>query len=437
MLRSNNNFLSGITFYVLIAVVVELAIGGGGRIFAIGPISLRMVLFAAAMVLSGIHLLRGEKIPVDYRNLLIAFALLMTGSLVIGIMHGSEKQYWWEDVKPLLYFLMLPFFSFAIAGISAVSTVSQIIKICSIILAIAFFLVLIFIHTGIISFIDFYGPATNTTEFFFRGETTFFYKGFLYLCIGFIFIGFTQANNKVFLLILLCLAILLSFTRGFIFALMLTYAVYFLLNNRKKWIPLAVCLLSAAGVLVSGKALIGHFSKVVSSFEQVEENSFTVAEKAEQSQTRKSAPDPTLFGDREYSDSARIDQIREVFSRVTFVSFFVGHGLGVGISIRPVHMEISYLEIFHKQGILGLIFWAILLFALIKKYRAMSAIPEANAFFFSALFVFIESLTNQFINNPIGLSMLLMAMVALDCLRKFSARDPDYMRQNSSNKILA
>jgi hypothetical protein len=414
--------LSRITFYLLIAVIAELTIGGGGRIFAIGPVSLRMVLFAAAMVVAGIHLLRGEKIQDDYRNLLFAFMFLMAGGVVNGIIHGSEKQFWWEDVKPLLYFLILPFFSFAIPSVSEVRTVAQIIRICSIVLAIIFLLALVAIHSRWIGFNDFYHAAIGTTEFFFRGEITFFYKGFLYLCIGFIFIGFTQRKNKIPLLVLLTVAILLTLTRGFVFALAMTYAVFSLLN-RKWWVATA-CVLVAALILFSGKDLIAYTSKVLYSFQHAEKNMSVSHDSPGQSRSENkdalsaNVPDATLLGDREYSDSTRMGQLKEVCDKITFASFLVGHGLGMGIRIRPVHMEISYLEIFHKQGILGLTFWAVILFSLFKKYRETSGSPNANAFFFSALFVFFESLTNQFINNPIGLSMLLLAMVALDRLKK-------------------
>jgi hypothetical protein len=420
--------LSKITFYLLIAVIAELAIGGGGRIFAIGPVSLRMVLFAAAMVVTAIHLLRGEKIPDDYRNLLFAFVFLMAGGLINGIIHGSEKQFWWEDVKPLLYFLILPFFLFAIQGVSQIRAVAQIIKICSIVLAGIFFLALVAIHSGWIRFNDFYKAAIATTEFFFRGEITFFYKGFLYLCIGFIFVDFTQRKNKILLLILLTVAILLTLTRGFLFALALTYAAFSLLN--RKWWLATTCVLLAALILFSGKDMIAYASKGLYSFQHAEKNTSVSQDKSEQSRpdsndaVSANAQDATLLGDREYSDSTRMGQIKQVRDSITFTSFLVGHGLGMGIPIRPVHMEISYLEIFHKQGILGLTFWTVILFSLFKKYRATSGSPAANAFFFSALFVFFESLTNQFINNPIGLSMLLLAMVALDRLQKLDTKMP-------------
>ena len=79
-------------------------------------------------------------------------------------------------------------------------------------------------------------------------------------------------------------------------------------------------------------------------------------------------------------------------------------------------MEISYLEIFHKQGIVGLACWSVILFSLIKLYKA-GARDETSirtVFFLSGLFVFFQSLTNQYINNPIGLGMILIVIVSLN-----------------------
>jgi hypothetical protein len=83
-------------------------------------------------------------------------------------------------------------------------------------------------------------------------------------------------------------------------------------------------------------------------------------------------------------------------------------------------MEISYLEIFHKQGLIGLAFWASLAGAIFHQYLQAGPSAETDAFFYSSLFIFIESLTNQYINNPIGMSILLLSLV---CLYKLRTRE--------------
>jgi hypothetical protein len=395
--------VSKITGILFILIVTELALGGGGRLIAFGPISLRMVLFALAILLSGWHFVKEKYIPSDYLVLLLMFTILSFLALLRGIDQGAPFTYWWEDIKPLSYFYILPFFYFAIKSNDDVMRTALIFKICGIILAFSFFLILILIHSGIIPFLDFYSAVIDTQEFFFRGEITFLYKGFLFLCVSFIFIQLTDSKYKLFFLALLLIAIIGTVTRGFWFALLLTYSVYYYSISKK--LKSILFGLLAFGVVYGGQIVI---SKTSESIDQI---------RSEKAGIKNTDPKSNLLGDRHYSDDGRIAQIKEVANLTTFTSLIIGHGFGNGTTSRPVHMEISFLEIFHKQGILGLLFWVFLFWVLIKKYLAAPASGLRNAFFYASLFVFIQSLTNQYVNNPIGLSVVLLSIVCLDLLK--------------------
>ena len=125
------------------------------------------------------------------------------------------------------------------------------------------------------------------------------------------------------------------------------------------------------------------------------------------------------LGDKSGSDSARFVQINQVLADVNPVSFFIGHGFGIGVPVRPRGMEISFLEIFHKQGLLGLIFWfAIFTYIFLMYYNIKNkeykkiAIP----FLLSVVFIILQSGTNPYMNNPIGLSMILITIVVFSRL---------------------
>ena len=121
-----------------------------------------------------------------------------------------------------------------------------------------------------------------------------------------------------------------------------------------------------------------------------------------------------LFNMRE--DAASGDMIRilttqQVFEDVNIFSFVLGHGFGYGVAIRPIHMENSFLEIFHKQGVIGLVFWLILLYYTciyykntINKNKILSA-----TFLSSAIMIYIQSLFNPYITNPMGIGMVLIS----------------------------
>jgi hypothetical protein len=184
----------------------------------------------------------------------------------------------------------------------------------------------------------------------------------------------------------------------------------------KRWLKFFCVTFLAAMIAGFGKDAIAYVSKTIDRSAKQIENPERETENSKR--TRIQSANENLLGDRSTSDAGRIVQVEEVAERITVLSVLIGHGFGMGIPARPVHMEISYLEIFHKQGIIGLLFWGVLLFMLIKKYMAAVPSQMGDAFFFSSVFVFFQSLTNQFINNPIGLSITLLSLVALDHLKK-------------------
>ena len=114
---------------------------------------------------------------------------------------------------------------------------------------------------------------------------------------------------------------------------------------------------------------------------------------------------------RESGDQLRVLTIEQVVDRITPFSFLFGHGFGNGVPIREVHMEMSYLEIFHKQGIIGLSFWTYLLYSICRYYKQVVGKYRriAGAFFISASLIYVQSLFNPYLNNPIGMSTVLLA----------------------------
>jgi hypothetical protein len=395
--------MARLTTYLFVLVIVELAIGGGGRLMGIGPVTLRMILFGLAVCTSIIYFIKGRKINKEYLILIFSFVILSMVGLLLGKNSGAERTFWWEDIKPLLYFFILPFFYFAVLDLKTMQLAASIFKASGIFLALCFFLILILIHTGTIPFLVFYHAVIDTKEFFFRGELTFFYKGFLFLCIGFLFFYFTGGRYKIIWMVVIGVAIILTVTRGFWFALLATFAAAYFSQFKLKSVVFALLALS---VILVGQIFISETSQVIHSIKKQRDQPTD--------ELRKSA----LLGDRSYSDEGRFQQVKEVVQAVTFQSSIIGHGLGVGIQTRPVHMEISYLEIFHKQGLLGLVFWFSVFWMLLTKYRSSKRDHFCNAFFFSGLFVFIQSLTNQYVNNPIGLSIVLLSIVCLDVSKK-------------------
>lgn len=280
-------------------------------------------------------------------------------------------------------------------------------------MAFCFFIVLICIHSLVVPFLPFYHTVIHTQEFFFRGETTFFYKGFIYLCIGFLFVYFTSKRYRFALLTILGLAIVLTFTRGFVFALAATFLLLGIMQ--RTFVSAAIAAVIVLSTVLYAKPFIYEVSTTIHSVKAMDQG----------------VPKEKLLGNREESDVGRVLQAKEVLARITPLSLLVGHGFGNGVPSRPIHMEVSYLEIFHKQGLIGLLIWLYLMILLWQNYRRSANVYQP-AFFFGSCFVFIQSITNQFINNPIGLSFVILSLVILN---KNSAKEKERISDASKLRL--
>jgi hypothetical protein len=244
------------------------------------------------------------------------------------------------------------------------------------------------IFQGYIDFTEFYKKQYEIGEIFFRGDNLFFYKGFLYLCIGFIFILVSNIKFKFPLLLLLFTSIVLTLTRGFILFTSIVGIFYIFFINKKLILKISSLTLLCVLITVFLKDIV------------------------------------EIFQDRADSDVVRFTQMTQVTDNITPFTILFGHGFGIGVQDRPIHMENSFLEIFHKQGIIGIGFWLFLLAYIfiiyVKiKYNKNIALP----FLLSTTFVYLQSFTNPFVNNPIGLSIILLTIVILNKLKNLEILD--------------
>ena len=121
--------------------------------------------------------------------------------------------------------------------------------------------------------------------------------------------------------------------------------------------------------------------------------------------------DDTYLENREESDKVRLITFNEVYDRITWWSLLIGHGFGQGVPERPAHMEVSYMDIFHHQGLMGLAFWAALLYAIIAYgNRVGEKYKEEAAFYMTVtMMIYIQSCFNPYINNSIGMGIVLLS----------------------------
>lgn len=379
----NLNTLSSLFVKALFVIILlELFLLGSGQFISISGISLRMLFYTSAIMLSTILILQGIKTQRLVFLFLLIYISMLSFSSLLGILNGASISSILENIKPLIFAFMIIPFSLFIINLKRVYLVGKLIKISGLFMSVSLISLLIFLYFGYIDFNAMYIILSSDANDFMMNNADIpriFYKGFLYVCIAFIFYTYSNNKYKVLILSLLFISIVLTFTRGFLLALILSFVFISIIEFKQKksfYILLTIFI---------GLAILLPFYV-------------------------------NIIGERDVSDSFRILQIKEVFDSITISSFFIGHGYGIGVPIRPNGMEITFLEIFHKQGILGLFLWIGFLFYMIFNYlniRNLAYKKIFKPFLVSTFFVYFQSLTNPYLNNPIGMSMVLLAFSVL------------------------
>lgn len=379
----NLNTLSSLFVKALFVIILlELFLLGSGQFISISGISLRMLFYTSAIMLSTILILQGIKTQRLVFLFLLIYISMLSFSSLLGTLNGASISSILENIKPLIFAFMIIPFSLFIINLKRVYLVGKLIKISGLFMSVSLISLLIFLYFGYIDFNAMYIILSSDANDFMINNADIpriFYKGFLYVCIAFIFYTYSNNKYKVLILSLLFISIVLTFTRGFLLALILSFVFISIIEFKQKksfYILLTIFI---------GLAILLPFYV-------------------------------NIIGERDVSDSIRILQIKEVFDSITISSFFIGHGYGIGVPTRPNGMEITFLEIFHKQGILGLFLWIGFLFYMIFNYlniRNLAYKKIFKPFLVSIFFVYFQSLTNPYLNNPIGMSMVLLAFSVL------------------------
>jgi hypothetical protein len=379
----------GLAIRVLLGgILLELILLGSGRLVEFGPLTLRMWLFSIALGFTAIVILLGCRVHREVVLLILGFLALTATSATVGLLNRAPPDQIADDVKPLLFFLGLLFFHITIRDQRQVTTIARLIKAGSLILAVSYLGLLALVLLQVIPFSAIYALLSQISEFRFRGEVGIFYKGFLYLGIGLCFFFPERGVSAKAASLLLIVAIGATLTRGL--------------------------LLSAAAVLVVG-SLLQRRSPLRT---QVFLLALTATAVAAWPWFLE------IFGSRAASDAIRLYDLQVIRESASVGSLFLGHGLGTDVGARA-RIEASYLEIFHQQGLLGLAFWMVVLLMVARDY--LNALrrgggPAALPFFLGAVYVYLESATNPFLTNPIGMSMVLISLVVLRLLAE-DARD--------------
>ena len=371
--------------------LLELFIGGGGRLTAVGPVSLRMVLFAACLCATLVAILfpRRRSDGVQLAMLLVLMYLLVhVAGLVVGAINGASGKQMFIEFQQSLYWLAAPFFALMLQSEQDVQRAARLVGIAGVTLALVYIAILISLIAGIVHLGSVKAIVGPTQEIRFRSGEFFIYKGFLYLGISIVFFVAIRPKHWVLLVTVIALALAFTFTRGLLIST--AAAVLLMLCFQGRWRAAVPALLLTA----SAAFLLWVYLP---------------------------ASDTKVGGNFNTSSSQRLEDMTYMAEHATSGTLLIGEGFGSYINNR-LGIENTLLFVLWKLGAFGLLFWLLplsLCAYYYSKIPSRRSNPLANAYLFGTILVYVQTTANPFLNNPIGLSFV---MLALFSLRRLSRR---------------
>ncbi|MCK1337710.1 hypothetical protein IVB38_17165 [Bradyrhizobium sp. 38] len=416
---------------LLVLVVGDLALGGNGYLIKVGPFRVRELLFILCMVWTVAALVsRKEARPAPQVWWLFgAFVATTAFGVLIGFLNDnfsagiamnvgpvvmvdpSPRAAFVGELKPLTYFAMLLFFVTAIRSRREVTMVVTILMVAGAALATIYLLALASVHSGLVPYSTLYGHLRGSDEIIFRVNpyVGFLYKGMYYACVAALLLLLDPFRMTKLMGTVAVVAVALTLTRSLSVAL-------------------GVCIIAAMPggrwwqrMQLAGQVLL---LMVVTSVGLGIESNFLQAPLSRPIRTEVQEwrdKDPPAAGPAielvRPTDSIRRSDIGLVRENMTLTTLAIGHGFAAKIGQRT-KIELTYLEILYKQGVVGLAFWFALLAYICWLYLR---VPDVNktlgrALLLCALFFFISTATNTVLTGSIGLGTVFIVLACLSVL---------------------
>ncbi|KYG98565.1 hypothetical protein [Bradyrhizobium sp. DOA1] len=417
---------------LLVLVVGDLALGGNGYLIKIGPFRVRELLFILCMVWTvaalvsrkegrpapGVWWLFGAFVATTAFGVFIGFlndnfsAGIATNLGPVIIVDPSPRAAFVGELKPLAYFPMLLFFTSAIQSRREVTMVVTILMVGGAVLATVYLLALASVHLGLVPYSTLFGHLRVSDEIIFRVNpfVGFFYKGMYYACVAALLLLLDPFRMTKVIGVIVVLAVALTLTRSLSVALSACIIAAMSWGRWPQRLQLAGQVLLLTVVTSVGLGIESELSPVPP------RDRSSSTEVQQQRDKEPGAAGPAIEVSRPTDSIRRLD-IGLVRDNMTLTTLVIGQGFAAKIGQRT-KIELTYIEILYKQGIVGLAFWfALLAYICWLYYR----VPAANktlgrALLLCAFFFFISTATNTVLTGSIGLGTVFIALACLSVL---------------------
>lgn len=368
-----------ITFFLL-----ELFVGGSGQVFKIFQISFRQILFVLILLIFIFDLITNKvKLTVNFISLNILFILLgVLLSSILGLISSHDARIIIKDVTPMLYFLLyFPLHAYFLKYEVTYEYVLKILVHSTVIMSIALIITFMILNIAfggdLYIFREVIEQTIGKDVFWFRSNGFVFYPGLVYSLVAAILLfGKLVAFRKLtiyetFALSLSILALVISMTKG----LILSLAIGFLLLIFTKKTTVLVKMSSIFLCTIITLILFSLFD--FSRFTDLGNDSGT---------------------------STRIKTIEES-TKVINENILLGNGYGTELPTKKFHQENSFIDIVVEQGLLGLFLYLTLFTYIFIRRKQNIDLTIAM------LAVALMSLTNPYINNPLGIGLIILTLI--------------------------
>jgi hypothetical protein len=428
---------------LLVAVLLDLALGGNGYLIHIFGFRLREIFYLPCLAWAVLRLTYLHPIRLD-RNIVwlsAAFFAVTVFDALLGYYSGYRVGAIIAEIKPLSYFPMLFFFLVAIRTRRDLTSIVGILIACGMLLAIIYLLVLLVIEAG---FIDRLSMRMflyeHFDEFIFRRMpfVGFLYKGAFYICVAVIFLLFDPFRWTKVLATVGIVAIAMTLTRGLALAVIVSIFTGIALsyNTRRALLLVAQCVLLVTVLFFAEKAEIAGeglpSSQAVSPVKSAGASSILLAvnsvdlvfpsarpaleavkpENRDFAASDQGVPVPGMM--QRAGDYQRLGDFKFILERLDLSMVLFGRGLGAPIAGRD-RIESSYPEMLYKQGLPGLLVWFLIALYTFRLYRNVPRETRQFAlpFLLSSIFVYVVTATNTFLTGSIGMAVVLISIASL------------------------
>ena len=426
----------------LTAFFIELFAGGGGRLIDFGFISIRQILFIGLLLIYLVRVVKEKAVFDKRRNTFLQVTPVAIGiylilgwfiiSSLIGLVHHHPLEAVASDFLRVIFFVVyFPLVYFLSKNRFPIENVITILKKCALVVAVFTIIVTLLGKTVFVNnFDEFYNFMNKIMhdDLFFRPSNGVFYKSHFFVLVALV-LSLNGVLNKKFtkidiaMIILGTVSIIWSETRGFLLALILSLLLIILFDLKVIVDPIKG-FAHKMQIIVKSQQFLKKFAILLLIIIAVPNiyNYMTIA----RFQTVK-VEEPTSTSNNQKVVKQEVND-ESVNARMKFIvaskdilvhpeNLIIGSGYGTTIAGRITGIEMSFLDILVEQGLIGLATWFFLfLLVYINYYSAYKKGEKFSSLDISLLSVFMGILLltniNPFINNPIGISFLIILLIA-------------------------